>query len=445
MKTYVCLFFSFLFVFSSYGQDVRAEQLDELFDYIESYNQGIGEVVIARNGETFYQRRFGPAELTRQGTAADIPLSYRIGSVTKMLTATLIFQLIEEGALTLDHTLDGFYPNVPNASRIKIRHLLAHTSGLADYAVKEDSLIYWLCEPATEKEIFQEIGRQGVLFEPADSFRYSNTGYYLLTRIVEREYGKPYREVLDEKIVVPLQLTQTISSKSEDPAIAPSYQLSTNREWEVVKDFYFPNVVGLGDVASTPSDLVRIVCGLFDSQLIGKESLEEMKPSDGDTFGKGLMRFPAFGRVFYGHAGDTFGTSSLAVFNPEDSLAIGLSVNGRGIMRNELWEYISAILYEEPYVLPEYPAIRSYRIDPLSYVRYEGSYTCHEPAISLRVFPEGGNLMMQLAGQLSFVLEALEDGVFTNSMVKVQIEFDPENRKLIFKQSGHELEFIKEE
>lgn len=372
MRTYLNLFIGMLFSISVYGQDINVQKLDELFDHIERYNKGIGEITIDQSGEIMYHRRFGPKNLTRRSSIGELPLTYRIGSITKMLTATMIYQLCEQGKLSQEDTLSRFYPELPNAGKINIAHLLSHTSGLQDYAVKEDSLLYWLCKPVNEIEIFNEIKRQGVAFQPGETFRYSNTGYYLLTRIIEKEYGKPYPEVLSEKITQPLQLTHTLSGKDIDPEIAPSYQPNIKREWREMRDFYFPNVIGLGDVASTPLDMIAIIRSLFDSKLITGESLADMKPVGEDTFGKGMMRFTASGKIFYGHGGDTFGTSSLTLYNPQDSLAIAFSINGKGITRNELLKYVSAIIYDKDYKLPEYPEIENIVIDSLILNQYEG-------------------------------------------------------------------------
>lgn len=444
MKTYFYLFIAMFFSLSVHGQHIDTEKLDELFDHIERYNRGIGEIVIDRGGQNLYQRRFGPEDLTRRNTTDELPLAYRIGSITKMLTATIIYQLCEEGKLSQEDTLSHFYPGLPNAGKITIAHLLSHTSGLQDYAVKEDSLLYWLYKPATETEIFNEIKRQGVAFEPGDKFRYSNTGYYLLTRIIEKEYGKPYPEVFSEKIVRPLKLGLTLSGKDTDTFIAPSYQLSTNSRWNEMEEFYFPNVIGLGDVVSTPLDLVVIVRSLFHSKLITRESLADMKPIGEETFGKGMMQFTTSGKLFYGHGGDTFGTSSLALYNPDDDLSIALSINGKSISRNELLKYVSAIIYGTEYELPEYPAVNENKIDTRIFSQYEGTYSSQEPPISFKVFLDGEDLKVEQYRQPILILEALTDRKFINSVAKCEWEFAPEDKKLYLWQHGKEFEFMKE-
>lgn len=444
MKTYLHVFLGMLFSISLCGQNIDVEKLNELFDHIEHQNQGIGEIAIDKGGKRVFRRRFGPVELTGRSSTGELPLTYRIGSITKMLTATLIYQLCEQGSLSQGDTLGRFYGDLPNAGQITIAHLLSHTSGLEDYAVKEDSLLYWLFKPVTEMEILNEIKRQGVAFDPGERFRYSNTGYYLLTHIIEKVYDRPYAEVFSERIAQPLHLRSTLSGKGDDPVIAPSYELNTKREWSEMQDFYFPNVTGLGDVASTPSDLIKIVRGLFRSELVSLESLKDMKPVGEETFGKGMMRFTASGKVFYGHGGDTFGTSSFVVYNPEDDLSIALSLNGKSISRNEVFKFVSAIMYDSEYRLPDFPKVKQGRVDPIVLSRYEGTYSCQDPALSVVVFRDGDNLKIRLYRQPILMLEAITDLKFFNSVAKCEIEFDRDYQRFFLRQQGQQYEFMRE-
>nr|WP_305070017.1 serine hydrolase domain-containing protein [Flavobacterium covae] len=109
---------------------------------------------------------------------------YQIGSVTKLITATLIYKLIEKKKLGINDKLSDFYPEIPNSEKITIKNLLEHTSGLGSYVVKEGQV--WVTEKVTEKEIFNLIIKQGVSFEPNEKVAYSNTAYYLLTKIIEK-------------------------------------------------------------------------------------------------------------------------------------------------------------------------------------------------------------------------------------------------------------------
>lgn len=143
--------------------------------------------------------------------------------------------------------------------------MLSHRSGLADYVLKEDTLPLWLIHPVDEADILNEIVRQGVLFAPGKDFRYSNTAYYLLRRIVERRYGLPYRDAVARYITTPLGMYDTEAAVADKRAAAPSYQINTANCWQEVSDFYFPNVIGVGDIISTPQDLIKLIEALFQT------------------------------------------------------------------------------------------------------------------------------------------------------------------------------------
>jgi len=110
--------------------------LDQLFDRLLEKNKGMGSLVLAKDGAVLYSRSFGYRQITendKKPLTADT--KYRIGSITKMYTAVMIFQLIEEGKLKLTDTLDKFFPQIPNASRITIAQMLSHRSGIPDLQV----------------------------------------------------------------------------------------------------------------------------------------------------------------------------------------------------------------------------------------------------------------------------------------------------------------------
>src|ERR1051325_97562 len=117
--------------FNGYTQSIDKVKLDQLFDRLAQKNKAMGTLLINKEGQVLYGRSIGYAQVN--GTEK-MPLTmstkYRIGSVTKMFTATMIYRLIEEGKLKLTDHLDKFYPQIPNASKITIEQILAHRSGI---------------------------------------------------------------------------------------------------------------------------------------------------------------------------------------------------------------------------------------------------------------------------------------------------------------------------
>jgi D-alanyl-D-alanine carboxypeptidase len=167
---------------AAYAQTLDTATLDLLFDRLLEKNKGMGGLTIARDGEVLYSRSFGFSQISnghKRPLTADT--KYRIGSITKTYTAVMTFQLVEEGRLKLTDTLDTFLPQIPNASRITIAHILGHRSGIPD--IEPDGAFGR--QSRTQQEIVDRIAKGKPHFEPGTMHRYSNAGYNLLGFIVE--------------------------------------------------------------------------------------------------------------------------------------------------------------------------------------------------------------------------------------------------------------------
>ena len=167
--------FLFLLVLCSsfvFSQTIDKAKIDNFITHIEDNNQGIGSLSIFKNGSEVYNRSFGQKQIPN--LTFDSHTEYQIGSVTKLFTATLLFQRIERGKLSLDDKLSQFYPEIPNAENISIKHLLEHSSGLGDF-VKGETDPEWLTDKINGDQIFGYIIAQGTTFEPGQKTQYSNS------------------------------------------------------------------------------------------------------------------------------------------------------------------------------------------------------------------------------------------------------------------------------
>lgn len=142
-------------------------------------------IAIARGAELVLAGGYGRAELEFD-VAADTDTSFRIGSVTKPFTAAAIMRLVEQGKLALDDDMSDYLPDFPTQGHtVSIRHLLTHTSGIESFTSVAE---FWRTGAARELSADELLGYvEGVNFEfePGEQYEYSNTGYYLLGRIIE--------------------------------------------------------------------------------------------------------------------------------------------------------------------------------------------------------------------------------------------------------------------
>jgi len=204
-------------------------------------------------------------------------------SITKTFTAALILKLCEEGRLGLEDRLVRWFPRVAHADRISLRQLLNHTGGVPDYGglpAYHEGVRSSPSTPWSFERFAAETFEKGLWFEPGQEWAYSNPGYMLLKRVAEVVTGASYRGLISERIVAPLGLRRTFVAESVDDlaALAPgtSCALSSDGSPRDVRAYYHPGWVSHGVVASTPSELVRFLDGLFRGELLSQPSLLRM-------------------------------------------------------------------------------------------------------------------------------------------------------------------------
>jgi CubicO group peptidase (beta-lactamase class C family) len=140
------------------GKAINTQKIDDFLNYMVQNNQVIGSISIFKNGSEVYHKDFGQQLLSN--VSYDKNTGYQIGSISKLITAVMLLQLVEQGKLSLTDPLSKFYPDIPNAKKITIRHMLNHTSGLGDYVGKTGG--NWLFDqPVGDQAIIAAIKKQG--------------------------------------------------------------------------------------------------------------------------------------------------------------------------------------------------------------------------------------------------------------------------------------------
>ena len=417
----------------------KKEKIKEYIKYFEDNNQLLGSVSIFDNGNEVINETFGTINKSSNYTISN--RKYTIGSITKLYTAVLFAKLLEEGKIGFDEKLKTYFPDIPNADKIELNHMLNHTSGLKDYVSKSDTLHFWLKESRTQKEIMDEIIGQGISFQPGDSLDYSNSAYYLLGRILEKKHNKPYEQILADEIAKPLHLKNLIalSDGKLHSNIAKSYE-KKNGEWIELEEFYFPNAFSAGYIASTASDMNAFLNALFNYKIIKKETLESMLPKENDWFGMGMMKVPFYEHKGYGHGGDTYGTHSVATYTKENNLAVSYIINGENYPTNDFAIGLLSIIYDKENKLPDF---KEYTADKKFFEAYSGTYFSDQLPIKIKIYTEDGELKAQGEGQPAFSLNPVEKHIFDFKKAGVELEFDPYKEIMILKQAGQEFEMIK--
>lgn len=439
MKTRL-LFAIFLLTFvlsaAAFSQTLDIAKLDQFLDALAAKNKAMGSLAIAKEGDVIYKRAVGYSQIDgEKKTPSTVQTRYRIGSISKTFTAVMIFQLIEEGKLNLNDTLDKFFPQIPNAKKITFAQILSHTSGIHSFTSDADFKM-WRINPKSKDEILTVIAKSTPDFEPGEKMQYSNAGYIILGYIVEKITGKSYQEALKERITSKIGLDDTYLGGKINAIKNESLSYRYSGEWkeEAATDASIPG--GAGAMVSTPADLAKFIKALFDGKLVSQESLEKMK-----TEKMGMFPFPLFGNTVYGHNGAIDGFNSMVFYLPEEKLAISYVSNGADYPVNDVILGIYAIYSGRPFTIPTFEVVK---VSEEILEKYVGVYATEKAPLKITVTREEEKLFAQATGQSAFPLEATDQNKFKFDRAGIVIEFDAEKNQLIIKQGGRETVFTKE-
>ena len=133
-----------------FSQTFDKKKLDTYFQVLEKNNKFMGSVALSKNGELIYTKSIGYADIENNIKASE-KTKYRIGSISKSFTAVLILKAIENQQLTINETIDKWFPTITNSNKITIKQLLTHRSGIHNFTNNPDYLL-WNTQSKTEKE-----------------------------------------------------------------------------------------------------------------------------------------------------------------------------------------------------------------------------------------------------------------------------------------------------
>ncbi len=248
-------------------------RVDALFASVVQTNQPGAAVLIARNGAILLEKGYGLAQVeTRTPIACDT--RFRIGSITKQFTAAAILKLAEDGKLSIDDPLSKFVPDWPSGDKIKLRHLLTHTSGIHNFTAKPDFKAR-VRDPIPLEKLIASFKNAPSDFEPGERYSYCNSGYVLLGSIVEKVSGQTYESYLRKTLFEPqgMKNSGVYRSGTALPGEALGYSYENGAVQRAV-DWDMSNVAASGALYSTAHDLFRWNEALFAQKVLSAASLQ---------------------------------------------------------------------------------------------------------------------------------------------------------------------------
>lgn len=313
------------------------EALAELDRYIENYlaaNNVPGALVaVASRGRILHLATYGLANVE-----LSVPVSeqtvFEIGSISKQFVAATAMMLVEEKSLSLDDPIHRFLPWLPGEwLGVTVRQLLNHTSGIPDYEEIRSYDVYRF--RLTPEEVMRIANSRPMDFAPGTGWYYSNTGYFLLSMIVERLEGKPLGEVLAKRIFAPLEMTSTRMADPEDiiPHRAAGYWVNKAGELINRNPTETSSTLGAGGLLSSAADLAKWDAALYGNDLLSKASRDVMwaatiLPDGTDTeYAFGWRVTPYLGLASQNHTGQVAGFNTNFARFPDQETAVIVFMN----------------------------------------------------------------------------------------------------------------------
>jgi D-alanyl-D-alanine carboxypeptidase len=425
------------------AQPLNKPKLDSLFDILAARDKAMGSVVLSKDGNVIYSRAIGYTSMSADSKlTANTKTKYRIGSITKMFTATMMFQLIDDKKVSLTTALKEYYPQFPNSDKITIGHMLSHRSGLFNFT-NDPAFPAWMTQPKTEKEITDLMSKYPVDFQPDEKFAYSNTNYVLLGYIIEKITKKTYADNLKRRITSKLDLKDTYYGGKIDAAKneANSYRFMSSWEQMPETDLSIPG--GAGAIVSTPADLAKFIEALFSGKFVSAASLDQMKNLR-DGMGMGMFSVPFGSRRAFGHNGMIDGSASNLYHFIDEKLTIAYCSNGVVYPVNDIMIGVLSIYFNAAYKIPDFDAKPAVAVNETDLEKFVGTYASTQMPLKIMITRDKASLFAQATGQSAFPLTATAADKFKFDPAGVVIEFNAEKRELTLKQGGGTFLFARE-
>jgi CubicO group peptidase (beta-lactamase class C family) len=340
---------------SGYGAQVeRSAEIGNLMSTLFARGQFNGAVLVAEHGHILYRQGFGEANFqTGEKFTPETPSN--VGSVTKQFTAMAVMILAERNKLNYDDLAAKYIPEFSRSShlsKITLRHLLTHTSGIPDYGdlgISDAGL--------TPKGLITAIlEKEALLAKPGQKYRYSNPGYSLLAIVVERVSGKTFADILETEIFKPVGMSSTFvydSPRKRTSAAAVGYD-----QFEQIDDSGPTAIPGDGGIFSTVDDLFKWDQALYTDKLVRQSTLSKAftpaKVEEGTTtYGFGWNVTENAGDENVWHTGSQAGFRAFIERGLTKKITVLMLTNRGNSKRLDIHNAIRNILAAKPYVLPK--------------------------------------------------------------------------------------------
>ena len=256
-------------------------QIDELFAHEFKDDEPGAAVLVLLDGDTVIKKGYGISDINTKEKITPNTL-FNIGSISKTFVSNTILLLASEGKLNVNDSLYRYFPDfkIPSiAKKVRLHHLLTHTSGLPDNRRALHDSVYLLT--AKDDENWSPIEQNdSLLFEPGTKFEYSNPAFNGLALIIEKTAGKKWQEVVKERIFLPANMTTSKITDGPYPQNGVAHGYLRSESSYIEKDYGEEPTfaaAGNGGVWSSVNELANYETALRDGKILKKDLLDHSR------------------------------------------------------------------------------------------------------------------------------------------------------------------------
>ncbi len=405
------------------------QKADELVETYARQKRFSGAVLVAKGDKVLLKKAYGLANVE-----LDVPnqpdTKFQIASLTKQFTALAIMQLEERGLLSLNDPISKYLPDYPKtvADKVTIHHLLSHTGGLYSFFDEEPNPSRFRQKMSLE-QVISLFKDKPLEYEPGSKFKYSDSGYVLLTAILEKISKTTWDRYLEENIFRPLGMKQT-GYRSGEMILknrASGYDAS-GKELQNAEPIDISAASGAGALYSTVGDLYLWDRSLYTEKLARKRTLQKLFTPVKNNYGYGWLIDEQAGHKRTWHNGGYPGYNSNITRLVNDDICIVVLANRFPSSADAIARDLAAILLGQPYQLPEPPkeivAVSKEVLDT-----YVGDYQLAS-GTQFSLSRENDKLFITLAGQPKLELYPESETAFMLKVVDARIEFTKDAGKV---------------
>ena len=394
-------------------------QINQYLCNIYTNNEPGGAVIAVLNQEIVFKKGYGIANMEMK-----IPIKpdmvFQIASITKQFTAVAIMMLSDQGILDIDKDFRTYLPDFPiKRYPITIKHLLTHTSGIADFSDIKPSPLREE-KDYTVQEVIDVFKNLPLNYKPGEKVYYNNSGYFLLGAIIEKVSGKPYGNFIEEEIFFPLGMKNSYYGNNSKiiPRRVRGYYKNKDGEYKNANYISWTIPFAAGALMSTVEDMAKWDAALYTNKLISKKSLYYLftpvllNNNTPTVYSPGGQVTKFCNLKMINHSGGCSGFRSFNIRIPEKGLYIAVLSNNRSAV-----EYPAVISKNIARILlkghPFPQRITNNKTSSTELNRYAGIFRISKNSIR-RVIVEGDRIYMKkdeqdkkeifLAGENTFKL-----------------------------------------